>query len=111
MKVDPDSPYTEFISSWPLEPDGTSEGVRLHPDQAPWDKCCGSNVYKIKDGAKSTEFCAYRRNEQGNRARLSLKDGHDGHDIQKVFVCCHRKDGEYYRACAGWAACQEGRKP
>lgn len=70
-------------------PDLEHEKVVPHPDGLAWRKACGVCLHRIHDPQEVG--CAYQQ-------RLMRYDG------DAVFYCLHRKDGEFDRVCACYAA-------
>jgi hypothetical protein len=73
--------YNEVTKGWPM-----------HPDGKPWKKCCTdekADIIGTYCSCAATRGCF-------NRSDVDCSIF--------PFVCCHRKDGEYLRVCAGWHA-------
>jgi hypothetical protein len=85
--------------------DVKGDKINLHPDGQPWLKCCGCKEDKIGKNfnIQSIDFCAFRRNEPGNTARLAKENRPSFENCR--FICVHQttKDG-HHRVCAGWHA-------
>lgn len=97
----------------------TGFNANPHPDDKPWDKCCGT---------KQDCLCAMRKVPAGdrifgnpisaaeNRVDFMLRSDDPRSQVEKGqmknimaengrFFCVHRKtDDGYHRECAGWAA-------
>lgn len=90
--------------------------INAHPDGKPWTKCCtGLDT----SGRLNTCQCLMRKPPGGDSrydasldtSGSSLFLGLDQLKAEKGrFFCTHRKDGEYHRECAGWAAKFSGNK-
>lgn len=85
--------------------------LEMHPDGAPWAKCCGCKGGDPDDG------CAYRVVSQMvlkvvsglpisvAERRTTSRMMHYAETSKSVpFPCCHREDNGYFRVCAGWHA-------
>jgi hypothetical protein len=85
-----------------------------HPDGQPWKKSCGDKNHRKGDPIRGYDWwCAYRRNQEGNTARCSIKHPANPHPIadEERFFCVHRQteDG-FHRVCAGWHCCHHGKE-
>lgn len=79
-----------------------------HPDGKPWVKCCRDSK---RDNDRSCQ--CFMKKPRGRPSRFEYfirwnspvaKKVRELAETRQRFFCVHRKDGDYHRECAGWAA-------